>query len=186
MKFNAWLCFLFLLAAPGAAPGKEPPMQTKTDLSAAAKYEAPQGWVEEFSLNQGDSQAVLSRGLHKIKIRLSGRADSRSKTANDFLAGLESRSRGGKLAEKTGSAVISGVRVMMYRREIPISLPPPDTAGPSVFAPEEFCVVPVGKMYFILSYSYGDSIPDISYDGLKVWRKFLKNFQILKIKKPGK
>lgn len=186
MKFRACLAFFYLLATPVSAPAKADPMKIKSALSSSAKYDLPQGWAEEFSLNQGDPQAVLSRGLHKIKVRLSGREGSRSKTAADFLAGLEARSRGGKRAEKTGFAVVSGIRAMLYRREIPVSLPLPSTGGPSVFAPEEFCVVPAGKEFFILSYSYGDPTPDPAYDGLEAWRKFLKTFRVLKIKTPGK
>ena len=186
MKFSACLFFLLLPAAPASAPAKEQPMKIKAGLSAAVKYEVPQGWAEEFSLNQGDPQALISRGLHRIKVRLSGGGKSRYKTAGDFLLGFEALSKGGKRAEKTGTAAVSGRRVMMYRREVPVSLPPPDTGGPSVFAREEFCVVPAGKMFFILSYSYGDSIPDPAYDGLKAWRKFLKNFRVLKGKKAGK
>jgi hypothetical protein len=155
------------------------PMKIKASLSDAAKYEVPRGWAEEFSLNQGDPQALISRELHEIKVRLSGGGGSRYQTAGDFLVGFEALSTGGKRAEETGAVVVSGMRVMVYRREVPVRLPPPGEGGPSFFKREEFCVVPAGKMFFILSYSYGDSIPDLAYNGLKAWHKFLKNFRVL-------
>lgn len=179
MKFFSGLCFLLLLAAPACAV-KEQPMKIKAGLSAAVKYELPKGWAEEFVMNQGDQQAVLTRDLHKIKVRFSGGEGSRYKSSGAFLAGFEALSRGGKKADKSGSAVVSGVRVLIYRREIAVSLPAPDVGGPSTFTREEFCVVPAGKQFFVLSYSYGDSIPDTSYDGLAAWRQFLKTFAVLK------
>lgn len=167
---------------PEPGPANEQPMKIKDSLSAAAQYEVPQGWAEEFSVNQGDPQAILSRDLHKITVRLSGGEKSRYETADDFLAGFEARSiKDGKPAEKIGAVDVSGMSVMLYRREVPVSFfqPPPDTSGPWIFTKEEFCVVPAGKMFFVLSYSYGDSIPDPDYDGHEVWRKFLKDFRIL-------
>jgi len=185
MNLYAFLFSLLLLAAP-ASPAKEQSMKTKDGLSAYIKYEIPKGWEEELSLNQGDPQAVLSLDLHKIKIRLSGGEKSRSKSAGDFLVGLEARSKGGKLPEKKEFTVVSGMRVMLYRREIAVSLPPPGTGGPSAFAREEFCVVPAGKRFFILSYSHDAPIPDTTYNGLETWRKFLKSFRVLKAKPAGK
>ena len=182
MNFSAGLFFLLFMASPACAPAKEQPMKIKASLTDAAKYEVPKGWTDEFSMNQGDPQALLSLDLHQIKVRLSGGEGSRYKTAGDFLVGLEARSKGGKQPEKTGSAAVSGARVMLYRREVAVSLPLPDTGGPSTFAQEEFCVVPAGKLFFVLSYSYDDSIPDASYDGLAAWRQFLKTFRVLKPK----
>jgi len=46
--------------------------------------------------------------------------------------------------------------------------------------------VPAGKQFFVLSYSYGDSIPDPNYDGQKAWRKFLETFRVLKAGKTSK
>jgi len=179
------LVFCLLAAAPVPVPAKEQPMKIKAALSGAAKYEVPQGWGEEFSSNQGDPQVLILREIHRIKVRYSGGAGSRYKSAGDFLAGFEALSRGGRRAEKMGEIIVSGARVMAYSREVAVSLPPPDTGGPSVFAREEFCVVPAGKRFFILSYSYGDSIPDPSYNGKEAWRKFLKTFRVLKAKKTG-
>jgi len=185
MSFKAYLAFLLFLAAPAPAPAKESPANIKASLSDAAKYEVPPGWTEAFSMSQGDPQALIKREAHKIKVRLSGGAGSRYKTADDFMGGFEVLSRGGKKAERTGSVVVSGMRVMIYSRDVAISLPPPDTGGPAVFTREEFCLVPAGRKFFVLSYSYGDSIPDPTYDGLKAWRKFLESFRALKEHKTG-
>ena len=94
--------------------------------------------------------------------------------------GFEARSMGGKLAEKADTAIIAGRKVLIYRRKIPLVLPPPGEGGPYTMATEEFCVVPAGKKFFILTYSYGDNMPDPSYDGNKAWRKFLKEFRVFK------
>lgn len=186
MSFSACLSVLLLLAAPVCAPAKEQTMKIKAGLSEAAKYEVPKGWSEEFSTNQGDPQALLSRDLHQVKVRLSGGEGSRYKTAGDFLVGFEARSKGGKQAEKLGAIAVSGTRAMLYRREVPVSMPLPDTGGPVTYTSEEFCVVPAGKTFFILSYSYGDAIPDPGYDGKEAWRKFLNSFRVLKPKKAAK
>ncbi len=182
MNFSAGLFFLLFMASPACAPAKEQPMKTKATLSEAAKYEIPKGWGEEFAANQGDPQAVVTRDLHKLKVRLSGGPGSRYKSSGAFLSGFEALSQGGKKADITGFITVSGARVLLYRREVPVSLPDPDTGGPSTFAQEEFCVVPAGKLFFVLSYSYGDSIPDASYDGPAAWRQFLKTFRVLKVK----
>jgi len=180
------ILFTACLLAAAAPPAKEPVMKAKSPVLEAAHYKVPAGWTEEFSTNQGDPQAVLSKGLHKIRVRFSGGEGSRYKNAAEFLAGFESRSRGGKLPEKTGLVKVSGSKVLLFRREKAVSLPPPDESGPASFAPEEFCAVPAGKRFFVLSYLYEDSIPDPDYDGLKVWRTFLKGFGIEKAKRPAK
>ena len=158
--------------------------KTSEQISDFAQYEVPQGWKEEFSVNQGDPQVLLSHELHEITIRLSGGEKSRYKTTGDFLAGFEARSiNGGNPAEKIGAVNVSGMSIMLYRRKIPVSfyMPPPDTSGPWIFTDEEFCVVLAGKMFFILKYSYGD-IMDPNYDGHEVWRKFLRTFKLKKNK----
>lgn len=180
MNLRACLALLLLLSAPAAARAGEPAVKIKAALSSAAAYAVPEGWTEEFSLNQGDSQSLISMDLYAIKIRLSGGAGSRYKTAGNYLAGLEARSKGGKPPEKAGTVMVSGMRVVIYRREVAVSLPLPGTGGPAAFAQEEFCAVPAGKKFIILSYSYGDPVPDPSYDGLGAWRKFLKDFRVLK------
>ncbi|HBA61115.1 MAG TPA: hypothetical protein DCZ92_09910 [Elusimicrobia bacterium] len=186
MNFKVCLASLLLLAAALPAAAKEPPMKIKARLADAARYEVPQGSTETFVTNQGDPQAVLARDLHKIKVRLSGGKGSRYKTSGDFMAGFEVLSKGGKKAEKAGPVLVSGERVMLFSREVAVSLPAPDTGGPSIFGKEEFCVVPYGKQFFVLSYAYGDSIPDPSYDGLAAWRQFLKTFRLVKEAKAAK
>lgn len=39
-----------------------------------------------------------------------------------------------------------------------------------------------GKCFFVLSYSHGDTIPDITYNGLAARHEFLEKFQIKEIK----
>lgn len=185
MNLSACLALLLLLSA-GSARAEEQEAKIKAVLLSAAVYTAPAGWTEEFELNQGDPQSLVSKDLHAIKIRLSGGPRSRYKSAGDYLAGLEARSKGGRPPEKTGTALISGLRVVVYRREVAVSLPLPGAGGPAAFAREEFCAFQAGKKFFILSYSYGDAVPDPSYDGLAAWRKFLKDFRLRKAGAKGK
>lgn len=175
------LIVLFFLAIPATALAEEPHVKIKTSLSAVVLYEVPQGWAEEFSINQGDPQSVISYELHEITVRLSGGKASRYKTAGDFLTGFEARSMG-RTPEKIETVVVSGMHSLLYLRSVPVSLPPPDTTGTAEFGVKEFCLVPAGETFIILSYFYGDSIPDISYNGHRVWRKFLSDFIVLRRK----
>ena len=172
---------LLLSLAAGPAPAEDKPMEkTAEKISDFASFKAPEGWTQREFTEQGDPQVRLEKGLHAITVRLSGGTASRYKNAPAFLAGFEARSMGGKPAEKLSNAVVSGSRALVYRRKVPLDLPPPDESGPAVMGSEQFCLVPAGKRFFVLSYSYGDSIPDPSYDGEKAWRAFLKDFKAKK------
>ena len=180
MKRLALIPVLLLLIA-AAGPGMEKKeMSPKDKIASAAAYSLPEGWKESVALNQGDPQATLTYDLHKIKVRLAGGEGSRYKKAPDFAVGLEARSSGGKAPEKLGAVLVSGRKVMLYKREVTVSLPPPGTGGPADYTGEEFLVLPAGAKFFVLSYRYEDSIPDPSYDGEKVWREFLKSFRLKK------
>ena len=165
------LTLLLLLALPAAAGSPE-------KLSDHASFKAPEGWTVSYRTEQGDQQAVLERDLHSITVRLAGGPGSRYRSAADFLAGFEARSPGGKLAEKLGGLPVAGKTIMIYRRKVAVGLPPPDASGPSTLADEEFCVLPAGRRFLILTYSYADSIPDPTYDGRKAWLGFLKALRL--------
>ncbi|OIO03598.1 MAG: hypothetical protein AUJ51_03810 [Elusimicrobia bacterium CG1_02_56_21] len=177
MKTFILSLLLALAAAPLQAKGL-PVQKPQEKISAAAAYTVPAGWTISYRTEQGDAQAILEKDMHIITIRLAGEEKSRYKRRGDFLAGMEARSHGGKRAEKLGGLKVAGQNVMIYRREIIVSLPPPGELGPSTKTEEEFCTVQAGKRFFILSYSYGDSIPDPTYNGLKAWRGLLKSFKI--------
>lgn len=185
MKPGALLAILMLAASMAAA--KEPAMGTPRELMIAdfSQYAVPQGWTTENGAAQGDPQITLSRDMHAITVRLAGGKGSRYKTPSGFLTDFEARSTGGKPAEKLGNSIVAGARVTIYRRKISVRLPPPDTSGPAELITEEFCVVPAGKLFFVLRYSYSDTTPDPVYNGSKAWRQFLKDFK-LKKKTPGK
>ena len=177
------LLLLCLTIAPAAA-NKRALGKGGEQVSDFALYSVPEGWTSSIETEQGDPHVVLTRNLHEITIRLAGGEGSRYKTAADFLVGFEARSYGGKLADRVGDVVVADQKTFLYSRQtiVLLSLPPPDEGGPIHLTPEEFCVVMVGKRFFILSYSYGDSIPDPSYNGEDVWREFLKSFELKKNK----
>lgn len=176
------LLILPLLLLAAAAPGGKEKAAVKTTekISDFAAYAAPEGWAAEEKIEQGDPQARLERGMHVITVRLAGGPGSRYKSPAEFQGGFEARSLGGKPAEKARTAVVAGARVMVYKRKVPVALPPPDESGPASMTEEEFCVVPAGKRFFILTYAYGDTTPDPSFDGEKAWGEFLKAFKMKK------
>lgn len=177
MKRLALIPVLLLAAATGPVT-EEKEMTPKDQIASAAAYALPGGWKQSFSLNQGDPQAELARGLHKITVRLAGGEGSRYKKAPDFTVGLEARSTGGKAPEKLGAVLVSGRKTMLYKREVSVKTPLPGVGGQVDYSDEEFLVLPAGSRFFVLSYSYEDSIPDPSYDGEKAWRDFLKTFRV--------
>jgi len=170
-----------LLLAAAAPAGKEAPAGKPMEkILDFASIPAGEGWTKSEKAEQGDPQLRQEKGLHVITARLAGGPASRYKKPAEFLGGFEARSIGGKPAEKTGTAVVSGARVVLYKRKVPGALPPPDESGPYETILEHFCVVPAGKRFFILSYSYGDTTPDPSFDGERAWRDFLKAFSVKK------
>ena len=181
MKKIFLIPLLLALAAAGPAPAKDKNMEkTAEKISDFASFKAPEGWTQRDYVEQGDPQTRLEKGLHAITVRLAGGPGSRYKNASEFLGGFEARSMGGKPAEKLSNAVVSSSRALVYRRKVPLDLPPPDESGPAEMGTEQFCLVPAGKRFFVLSYAYGDSIPDPAYDGEKAWRAFLKDFKAKK------
>ena len=169
------LLLLCLSIAPAAA-NKRALGKGGEQVSDFASYSVPEGWTSSIETEQGDPHVVLTRKRDEITIRLAGGEGSRYKTVADFLVGFEARSYGGKLADRLGDVVVADQKTFLYRRQVIVSLPPPGEGGPIHLTPEEFCVVMVGERFFILSYSYGDSIPDPYYNGRDVWREFLKSF----------
>lgn len=176
MKRLALLPVLLLIAAAPAAEKKE--MTPKDRISSEAAYSLPKGWTESFSLNQGDPQAELAYGLHKITVRLAGGEGSRYDKAADYALGLEARSAGGKAPEKLGAVAVSGVKALLYKRSAAVRLPPPGAGGPVESADEEFLTLPAGTGFFVLSYRYESGVPDLSGHGEKAWRDFLKTFRV--------
>jgi len=176
------LLILPLLLLAAAAPGgkEKPAVKTTEKLSDYASFAAPAGWTSEEKIEQGDPQARLEKGMHVITVRLSGGPGSRYRNQQEFMGGFEARSTGGKPAAKTGTAVIGGSRVLLYKRAVPLALPPPDESGPATMSEEAFCLVPAGKRFVVLTYSYGDATPDPLYDGEKAWQEFLKSFRVKK------
>lgn len=169
---------LLLAAAPAAK--EKPAVKTTEKIADFAEFKAPAGWAAEEKTEQGDPQVRLEKGAHTMVVRLSGGPGSRYKSQQEFMGGFEARSTGGKPAAKTGTAVIAGSRVLLYKRAVPLALPPPDESGPASMGEEAFCLVPAGKRFFVISYAYGDPTPDPLYDGEKIWQEFLKNFRVKK------
>lgn len=176
------LLIILVAMAAGVAAAADGKVMEKSREQVAdfAVYQVPAGWTASAGASQGDPSLTLTRDMHTITVRLAGGPGSRYKRAADFLVGFGARSPGGKLPEKIASLPIAGVRTIIYRRQIAVSLPDPDKSGPSALTAEEFCVVQAGKRFFIFSYSYGDTVPDPGYDGNAAWRKFLRSFRIKK------
>jgi len=171
----ALLLLLPVFAASAKAPPAKPPAGRVADYAA---FTVPAGWTASDAPTQGDPQVRLERDLHVIKVRLSGGPASRSKSPAEFLAGFEVRSADGRPPEAAGTVEVSGTGRVEYRRDAAVTLPPPDQGGPATTAPERFCLLPAGDRFLVLSYGYGDSIPDPTYDGEAAWRAFLSTFRL--------
>lgn len=179
MKTLFSFLFLFLNLSSWGTQLKQP--EASDQFSGAVSYTIPAGWTKSSGEKQADKLLTLSHGAHSITIRLSGEPKSRYKNGNEFLAGFEARSADGTRPKKIAQLKISGKSVLLFSRKIAVHMSPPDTAGPAEFAVQEFCVIPAGNKFFILTYSSNSSIPDPDYNALAAWRTFLTTFRIKKL-----
>ena len=169
---------LLLLLAVAASGAEGRAAKAGERIPDFAAFAIPAGWTAKEATANGDPLLRLERDLHAITVRLAGGPASRYRTPADFMAGFETRSLGGVPAEAAGTVEVSGASRPLYRRTVPVSLPPPDEGGPTTSTVERFCLVPAGARFVVLGDSYGDSIPDPGYDGEKAWLEFLATFRL--------
>ena len=170
--------FIFIMLGISAAFSEDAPKARPSEkISDYAAFKAPAGWMAVEKINQKDPQLSLEREPDVIKIRLAGGVSSRYKSPEEFLKGFEARSSDGTFAMKSLTTTVSGTTCEVYARKVAVMMPVPGEGGPVQTTTEEFCLVPAGDRFFILSYSYKDFPPDPMGDGTEVWREFLKTFK---------
>jgi len=162
-----------VIASALAGAGEAPVPQT----FGSARYVEPAGWQAEKS----DSSLRFSRGVDVIKARWFGGKGSRYAAAGDYLVGFEATTMG-KTPEKARLAKVAGRKVWVYRHGYPIDLGDPHAAspGPVQLASEEFCILPMGTRFLVLSWAHESPVPDPEAAGEKAWEAFLSSLRLSK------
>ncbi|MCX5794572.1 MAG: hypothetical protein NTY77_03640 [Elusimicrobia bacterium] len=167
---------LAVLLCPAAAA----PVKQLADFAGVAKVQAQEGWTVRRT--EGNDPALrLSLGSDIISARLFGGEGSRYLGLHDYLKGFEATTMGSP-PERVREATVGGLRVWFYRHGYPINLGDPDTAraGPPELAAEEFCILPVGRRFLVLSWAHESPVPDPEDSGEAAWREFLSDFSLIK------
>ncbi len=170
--------------SPAVGAVKEIPVnQEKSDIDRLASYAPPKGWKLEKS-SAADPSVVIKNLRHVIRIRLFGGKNSRYGEPSDFLDGFQARTMG-RPPRKGRVVKVSGIRTRIFNRRYPINLGDPHEAGTGDpdMADEEFCFVPVGGRFFVLSYALESPMPDLDDLEGAAWKSFLKSFKLLGKKK---
>lgn len=171
-----------LLVFLAAKPAKE----KASKIDALVQYEVPSGWSVEKGGGKNDSWVRLSSSLNLIQIQLYGGTGSRYAKAEDFL----SEHRSSLLPEpavQIGTVTVQGLSRPLYRSRYSIEPGDPHEANPNLLlAREEFCLVPAGGKFLVLSYSYEGVGFDPAMEGQEAWKTFLKGFKVKKRSRPPK
>ncbi len=180
---GASLIFAGLTAGAGAAPDRRPPViGTQSEIDRLAEYARPAGWLSSKE-DTPEPEVRMVKLDHVIRVRLFGGKDSRYPSIQAFMEGFEARAMG-RLPDKAAEFKIAGAKTIVYRARLPIARGDPHAvanAPPPTFS-QEFCVVPVGERFLVLSYADESGIPDPERVDRKVWRPFLKNFKLKNFK----
>ena len=155
------------------------------------EYQVPEGWDVWRGELRPDEEArdpviSLVKEFSFIRIRLYGGMGSRYSTPQKYMASFAPPSPEGPTVE-LGTETVAGMEIPIYRRRITLSGDPygrvPESSFPTV--QEYFCIVPLGKWFVVLSYSYeppqtGHESPRAPFDpeGEEAWEEFLKTFKV--------
>lgn len=176
---------LFLVLA-AAAPLPRP--SPGASVAALLSVSAPAGWTRTEYANAGGADAVVAfeSGEDRLAVRLYGAAGSFYRAPEDFLKGPAATTMG-RPAERAGTAVVAGAKVVLWRHGVPILDGDPHTpsAAPRL-GPAVFCVlppVPDGR-FLVLSYERQSPVPDLAGKGEKAWKSFLKSARRPAAQKP--
>jgi hypothetical protein len=157
------------------------------DFAGAARCQAPEGWQSEKAESQADPALRFSHDSDLIKIRLFGGKGSRYQGPADYLRGFEATSLG-KPPQRLRQSQVAGTTVWVYRHSYPLSAGAPGFVDPRspALASEEFCIMPLGKRFFVLSWAHESPIPDPKSLGGKAWQEFLSSFAYIKGERVGR
>ena len=156
----------------------------EADPFSSIGYSAPSGWELERNKPGREPELRFSKDLDAIKIRLRGGKGSRYASASDFVQGFEATTLG-RPPEKLRKIRVAGRRVWLYRHGYPVMLGDPHMQDPRPpqLAQEEFCVIPWGGKFWVLSWTLDSPVPDPEAAGERAWELFLSSF-VLKEGRP--
>jgi hypothetical protein len=139
-----------------------------------ARYVAPTGWSAERKDRPVDPVMRFERDLDVIRIRVLGGKGSRYATPADFLRGFEATTMGHP-PERRREIQVAGRKVWLYRHGYPLARGDPHVADPRPpeLASEEFCILPVGDRFLVLSFAHESAIPDLDDAGTRAWEALL-------------
>ncbi|MFA6030396.1 MAG: hypothetical protein WC969_11120 [Elusimicrobiota bacterium] len=163
------------------APPPKPADPIPPAIAAAAQLTAPEGWDAEVGPEgEKDPSVTFTKGGDRIRVTLFGGPGTRFKTSQAFLRSPAATTMG-RPAQKDAVVKVAGARAYVYRHAYPE--PSGDPHQRSEKAPrmvmEEFCIVPAGKAFFVLSYAE-EGVPDPSAPSRPSWEAFLKSFKLKK------
>ena len=165
-----------LAAAPQENPADRPPL----DFAGVARLQPLEGW--KVRRTQGPDPALsLLRGQDIIQVRLFGGKGSRYLRLPDYLKGFEATTMGDP-PEKIRETTVGGLRVWVYRHGYPLTQGDPHVMDPRppLLASEEFCILPVGGRFLVLSWALESNVPDPEAAGEAAWQSFLASFSLIK------
>jgi hypothetical protein len=167
-----------LAAAPKESPVNKPPLE----FAGVARFPPLEGWTVRRTEGT-DPSLILSRDQDIIKARLFGGKGSRYLRLPDYLKGFEATTMGNP-PEKVREATVSGLRIWFYRHGYPLMQGDPSVMDPRppMLASEEFCILPVGGRFLVLSWAVESPAPDPDAPGEAVWQSFLDSFSLIKKK----
>ena len=150
------------------------------EIDSRASSKLPEGWTVEKTAQANDFGLRASRSSNVIRMRLFGGKGSRYGTAEAYLGGIEAGTMG-RPPETNEVVTVSGINTRLYRHGYPINLGDPHAVDPRPpqLATEQFCMVPAGDRFFVLSYAHESLLPELSGEGDKAWRAFLRSFKLL-------
>ena len=159
-------------------PVSKPPLE----FAGVARFPPLEGWRVRRTEGVDPSLAFL-RGQDGIRVKLFGGKGSRYLKLHDFLKGFEATTMGNP-PERVGEATVGGLRVAFYRHGYPLTQGDPDVSDPRppALATEEFCILPVGSRFLVLSWSQESGAPDPEPESAAAWRAFLDSFSLVKKK----
>lgn len=174
------LLAVLILPALAAEPKENPVDKPPLEFAGVARFPPLEGWKLRRTEGQ-DSALQFTRGEDIIKVRLFGGKGSRYLKLHDYLKGFEATTMGSP-PERVREETVSGLRVALYRHGYPLMQGDPHVMDPRppALATEEFCILPVGSRFLVLSWAAESAVPDPEGSGNEAWRSFLRDFSLIK------
>ncbi|HAM36881.1 MAG TPA: hypothetical protein DEB40_11750 [Elusimicrobia bacterium] len=171
---------LAVLILPALASGPKEANMNFTDFAGVASIESPEGWEVDKAEDAVDPSLIFSLGPDIIKARLLGGEGSRYASPAEYLKGFEATTMG-KPPEKIRAIKVVGGKTWLYRHGYPMALGDPHVVGdmPPILAQEEFCIIPIGRKFLVLSWAH-ESAPDPEFAAEKAWTRFLERISLAK------